>query len=92
MSRCGRAGFRVRRAPFTSKDRRVQDQPTPCQKQDYQSNALTEQAYLNNKNRFETVDLDDLKSLYPELDIVHLTVDTRHDFPEDWYVIEVEKR
>ena len=38
------------------------------------------------------VDLDDLKSLYPNLDIVHLTVDTSQDPPEDWYIIGVAKR
>ena len=61
-------------------------------KDNYQSNALTEQAYLNNKKRFEEVDVNDLKSLYPNLDIVHLTVDTSRDPPEDWYIIGVEKR
>ncbi len=61
-------------------------------KEKYESNALTEQAYLNNKKRFEAVDLDDLKSLYPNLNIIHLIVDTRHDLPEDWRIIGVEKR
>ena len=61
-------------------------------KEDYQSNALTEEAYLNNKKGFEAVDLGDLKSFYPDLNIFHLTVDTRHDPPEDWYVIDVKKR
>jgi predicted kinase len=61
-------------------------------KEDYESNALTEQAYLNNKKRFEEVDLDDLKRLYPRLNIIHLTVDTQHDPPEDWYIIGLEKR
>ena len=61
-------------------------------KEDYESNALTEQAYLNNKKRFEEVDLDDLKGLYPNLNIVHLIVDTQYDPPEDWYVISMEKR
>jgi len=61
-------------------------------KEDYQSNALTEQAYLNNKKRFEEVNLDDLKRLNPGLNIVHLTVDTQFDPPEDWYVIGMEKR
>jgi len=61
-------------------------------KEDYQSNALTEQAYLNNKKRFEKVDLDDLKGLHPELSITHLIVDTTHDLPEDWYIIGVEER
>ena len=58
----------------------------------YESNALTEQAYLNNKKKFEKVDVDDLKELYPGLEIVHLTVDTEHDRPEDWYVIGSERR
>ena len=58
----------------------------------YESNALTEQAYLNNKRKFEKVDVDDLRRLYPELTIMHLTVDTRYDPPEDWYIIGMEKR
>jgi len=61
-------------------------------KEDYESNALTEQAYLNNKKRFEEIDLNDLKRLNPDLNIIHLTVDTQHDPPEDWYIIGVKKR
>lgn len=61
-------------------------------KDKYESNALTAQAYLNNKKKFEEVALDDLKNLYPNLDIIHLIVDTRRDVPEDWYIIGVEKR
>ena len=61
-------------------------------KEDYVSNALTEQAYLNNKKRFEEVNLDDLKNLYPSLNIIHLRVDTQYDPPEAWYIIGVEKR
>ena len=61
-------------------------------KENYESNALTREAYLNNKKRFEPVDLDDLKKRYPQLEIVHLTVDTEHDRPEDWYIIGMEKR
>jgi predicted kinase len=60
--------------------------------EDYESNALTEQAYLNNKKKFEKVDLDDLKRLYPRLNIIHLTVDTQYDPPEDWYIIGMEKK
>jgi len=60
--------------------------------EDYESNALTEQAYLNNKKKFEKVDMDDLKRLYPNLNIIHLTVDTQYDPPEDWYIIGIEKR
>ena len=61
-------------------------------KENYESNALTEQAYLNNKKKFEKVDIDDLKQLNPNLNIIHLTVDTEHDSPEDWYIIGMEKR
>ncbi len=60
--------------------------------EDYESNALTEQAYLNNKKKFEEVDVEDLKRLYPRLNVIHLTVDTEHDLPEDWYIIGMEKR
>ena len=60
--------------------------------EDYESNALTEQAYLNNKKKFEKVDVDDLKRLYPRLNIIYLTVDTQYDPPGDWYIIGMEKR
>jgi predicted kinase len=59
-------------------------------KEKYESNALTRQAYLNNKKRFELVDLDDLKKRHPTLKIIHLTVDTEYDNPEDWYIIGKE--
>jgi len=61
-------------------------------KENYESNALTEEAYLNNKKRFETVDTDDLKRLHPDLSVVHLVVDTQRDPPQDWYVIGAEKK
>lgn len=61
-------------------------------KEKYESNALTRQAYLNNKKMFEPVDLDDLKKRYLNLRIVHLTIDTERDPPEDWYIIGMEKR
>jgi predicted kinase len=61
-------------------------------KEKYESNALTVEAYLANKNKFEPVDLDDLKKIHPQLKILKLTVDTCHDSPKDWYVIGMEKR
>jgi hypothetical protein len=57
-------------------------------KENYESNALTEQAYLNNKKKFETVDLGDLKEQFPELKIEHLLVDTSSDLEEEWFVID----
>jgi predicted kinase len=61
-------------------------------KENYESNALTDQAYLNNKAKFEDVDLDDLKGRFPGLEIVHLTVDTESDLEEDWRVVRREDR
>jgi predicted kinase len=56
-------------------------------RENYESNALTEQAYLNNKEKFEAVDLEDLKTRYPALAILHLLVDTTSNREEDWRVI-----
>jgi len=56
-------------------------------KENYVSNALTERAYLDNKKKFETVDLADLKKQNPGLKIIHLIVDTANDPPEEWYIV-----
>jgi predicted kinase len=61
-------------------------------RENYESNAITEQAYLNNKNKFEAVDLDGIKKSYPGLAVTHLLVDTSQDEPEDWYVTGREDR
>jgi predicted kinase len=61
-------------------------------KENYESNALTPEAYYNNKRKFEPVDLGDLKKSFPYLKIVHLTVDTELDDPEDWFIIGMERR
>ncbi len=61
-------------------------------RENYESNALTPEAYHNNKKKFEPVDLDELKSLHPNLPIVHLVVDTTSDSEDGWYVIEKTMR
>ena len=61
-------------------------------KEKYESNALTEEAYLANKNKFEPVDIDDLKKRNPTLKVTHLTVDTCRDETDQWFVIGMEKR
>ena len=61
-------------------------------KENYESNALTKEAYIANQKRFEEVDLDDLKQRHPNLTVTHLTVDTELDNPEDWYIIGHETR
>jgi predicted kinase len=60
-------------------------------KENYVSNALTEEAYLNNKKKFEAVDTGDLKKLYPGLNVIHLVVDTAVDEPEGWYITGEKK-
>lgn len=57
-------------------------------KENYESNALTEQAYMNNVNRFEAVDLKDLRATFPGLPLLHLQVDTASDSMDEWVVIE----
>ena len=57
-------------------------------KENYESNALTDQAYFNNKAKFEAVDLDELREGLPSLEICHLTVDTGSDLEEQWFVID----
>ena len=61
-------------------------------KENYESNALTKEAYDANKKRFESVDLDDLKRRHPKLNILHFIVDTEKDTPEDWYIIGKEAK
>ena len=61
-------------------------------KEKYESNALTVEAYLANKNKFEPVDIEDIKKKNPTLKILHLTVDTYRDNSEDWYIIGMEKK
>ncbi len=61
-------------------------------KENYESNALTEQAYTNNVKKFEPVDLDDLKARHPDLEIIHLLVDTTSDETGEWAVIGRETR
>ncbi len=56
-------------------------------KENYESNALTEQAYINNVNKFEAVDLKDLKKAFPGLPLVHLKIDTTSDSVDEWLVV-----
>jgi predicted kinase len=61
-------------------------------KENYESNALTRQAYLNNKKIFEPVDIDELKRTYTDLPIIGLTIDTEFDDPPRWRVTAIDKR
>ncbi len=61
-------------------------------KDNYESNALTREAYLNNKALFETVDVNDLKRKLRTLPMVHLTIDTEQDTLPGWRIKKIEKR
>jgi len=61
-------------------------------KDNYESNALTKEAYLNNKAIFQAIDIDDLKRRFKTLPLIYLTIDTERDTPSDWKIIKIEKR
>jgi hypothetical protein len=61
-------------------------------KKNYESNALTKEAYLNNKALFEPVDIDDLKRRFKTLSILHLTIDTEQDTLPGWKIRKIDKR
>jgi predicted kinase len=61
-------------------------------KEKYESNALTVDAYLANKKKFEPINIEELKKSFPTLKILHLTVDTCHDNAEDWYITGIDKK
>ena len=61
-------------------------------KENYESNAITEQAYLSNVSKFEPVAIGDIKKLFPSLPIIHLTVDTSRGEQDRLFLIDIEKR
>jgi len=61
-------------------------------KENYESNALTREAYLNNKALFQPVDIDDLKARFKPISIIHLAIDTEYDTLPDWKIRRIEKR
>ena len=61
-------------------------------KENYESNALTREAYISNKALFQPVDPADLKRKFRTLPIIHLTIDTEHNTPADWKIKKIEKK
>ena len=61
-------------------------------KEKYESNAITEEAYLANKNKFEPVNIDAIKQKFPTLKIFHLTVDTCVCGMANWTIDKEERR
>jgi uncharacterized protein len=61
-------------------------------KEKYESNALTPDAYLANKSKFEPVNIDAIKKKFPTIKVVHLTVDTCYNEMDKWFIVGEEKR
>jgi len=61
-------------------------------KENYESNALTREAYLNNKAVFQPVDIDDLKRNFKSVRFIHLTIDTERDALPDWKIKRIDKK
>ncbi len=60
-------------------------------KDHYESNALTREAYLNNKALFEPVNIRGLKKRVKAVPMIHLTIDTESDSLPDWKIEKIEK-
>jgi Predicted kinase len=61
-------------------------------KEKYESNALTEEAYFANKNKWESVDVDSIKKKYPQLAVTYAVVDTCQYGMGNWVITKIEKR
>jgi predicted kinase len=61
-------------------------------KENYESNALTREAYLNNKALFQPVDIDDLKKRFQSLPILYLNIDTEYETLPDWKIRKIERK
>ncbi|UCF67052.1 MAG: ATP-binding protein [Acidobacteriota bacterium] len=57
-------------------------------KENYESNALTEQAYDNNVAKFERIDAEQIIDRHPELRVIHVVIDTGSDDESEWAVAE----
>jgi len=60
-------------------------------KENYESNALTREAYLNNKALFQPVDIKDLKRKFRTVPMIHLAIDTEYNNLPNWKIKRIEK-
>jgi predicted kinase len=60
-------------------------------KENYESNALTREAYLNNKVLFEPVSLKGIQERFGDLALLHVRVDTEEDDLAGWKISLIEK-
>jgi len=61
-------------------------------KEKYESNALTEEAYWANKERYQPVNVNAIKERFPTLKVIHATVDTCLYGMVNWRIVKVDKR
>jgi uncharacterized protein len=61
-------------------------------KEKYESNALTEEAYLANKSKFQPIDVDAVKRKFPSLKVTHVVIDTCTCGMANWTITKAEKR
>jgi predicted kinase len=61
-------------------------------KEKYESNALTEEAYFANKNKWEPVDVKAIKKKYPQLKVTYAVVDTCQYGMANWFITKTENR
>jgi len=59
-------------------------------KENYESNALTRQAYLNNKALFQPVDIKGLKKRFKTVSMIHVVIDTESNSLADWKITMIE--
>ncbi len=60
-------------------------------KENYESNALTREAYLNNKSLFQPVDILVLQERFQSLTMLYLSINTEGDTLPDWKIRKIEK-
>lgn len=56
---------------------------------DYESNAMTAEAYFNNLKEWEDIDIGDIRMYFEDLDIKVYQVKSSNDDPMTWTVLEV---
>jgi predicted kinase len=60
-------------------------------KENYESNALTREAYLNNKALFQPVHVNKIKEKFLNLAVTYILIDTESDTLPDWKIKNIER-
>lgn len=60
-------------------------------REDYESNAITEDAYFNNLRIFEPVDIKDISDAFPGMEIFYFLINTDSEDSANWFLEKKEK-